>query len=65
MLMSSKLLAKLGAGAAVTVSVSEAVPELPSEEVRSPLVLLRLPVAVLVTSTLMVQLAPSATVPPV
>ena len=55
-------LLKLGAGS--TTSVSEAVPLLPDDEVRSPVVLTWLPTVDDVVSTEMVQLAPVATVPP-
>ena len=47
----------------LTVKVALAAPLLPSDEVRSPLVLTLSPTLALVTSTWTVQLVPAATVP--
>ena len=54
-----KALAKVGGGS--TMSELLAVPLLPREEVRSPVVLRWIPVVLLVTSICKVQLAPPAT----
>ena len=54
----------VGAGAAVTVKVAAAVPLLPRDEVRAPLVFAAAPTVVDVTLTCTVQVAPAATVPP-
>ena len=58
-----KTLAKVGGGS--TVSESLAVPLLPSDEVRSPVVLTWVPTVLLVTSTCNVQLELAPTEPPV
>ncbi len=54
-----------GDGGGVTVNVSEAVPLFPEEEVRSPVVLTKVPGVLPVTSTVTVQVLPAPTVPPV
>ena len=51
-------------GAAVTVKVAAAVPLLPRDEVRAPLVFAAAPTVVDVTLTCTVQVVPAATVPP-
>ena len=62
MLAGENALVKAGCG--TTVSVSLALPELPRDEVRSPVVLTRAPAVAAVTSTAMIQLAEAATAPP-
>src|SRR5690606_26665407 len=58
----AKALVKVGGPS--TVSVADAVPLLPLEEVRSPLVLRKAPTAVAAMSTDTVQAAPAPTLPP-
>lgn len=58
----AKLLANVGGG--LTVKESVAVPLLPNDDVRSSVRLVWVPAVELVTSTVMVQLADAATVPP-
>lgn len=55
----------VNAGGGFTVSVSLGAALVPSDEVRAPELLRWLPASLLVTSTLTVQLAPAATLPPV
>lgn len=59
-----KALANPGADAAVTVSVSVAVPLVPDEELSAADTFTALPTSTAVTSTEIVQLPPAATVPP-
>ena len=61
----AKTLAKPGTGAAVTVKLAVAVPELPWLVVRSPVVFAARPTVAEVTSTCAVQLLDALTVPPV
>ncbi len=55
----------LNTGGGLTVNVSPAVPLLPDEEVRLPVVFACVPNVLLVTSTWTVQVPEAATVPPV